>query len=85
MIAAIGLRARELSRAGGRPAARLTRRSAEGRVRIVVNADDFGASAETVAATIQCFEHGALTSATIMPTMPAADEALAFARDPLRT
>jgi predicted glycoside hydrolase/deacetylase ChbG (UPF0249 family) len=49
-------------------------------VRIVVNADDFGASAETVAATIECLEQGALTSATIMPTMPAADEALAYAR-----
>jgi chitin disaccharide deacetylase len=50
-------------------------------VRIVVNADDFGASAETVAATIVAFEEGALTSATIMPTMPAAAEALAYARD----
>jgi hypothetical protein len=50
-------------------------------VRIVVNADDFGASPETVAATIECLEEGALTSATIMPTMPAADEALAYARD----
>jgi chitin disaccharide deacetylase len=49
-------------------------------VRIVVNADDFGASAETVAATIECFEQGALTSATIMPTMPATEEALAYAR-----
>ncbi|MGH3024511.1 MAG: carbohydrate deacetylase [Gaiellaceae bacterium] len=50
-------------------------------MRIVVNADDFGASAETVAATIEAFEEGALTSATIMPTMPAAAEALAYARD----
>jgi predicted glycoside hydrolase/deacetylase ChbG (UPF0249 family) len=50
-------------------------------VRIVLNADDFGASAETVAATIEAFEEGALTSATIMPTMPAAAEALAYARD----
>jgi predicted glycoside hydrolase/deacetylase ChbG (UPF0249 family) len=50
-------------------------------VRIVVNADDFGASAETVAATIESFEQGALTSATIMPTMPAAEEALAYARE----
>lgn len=49
-------------------------------MRIVVNADDFGASAETVAATIEAFEEGALTSATIMATMPAADEAIAFAR-----
>jgi predicted glycoside hydrolase/deacetylase ChbG (UPF0249 family) len=50
-------------------------------VRIVVNADDFGASAETVAATIRCLEDGTLTSATIMPTMPAAGEALAYARE----
>jgi len=49
-------------------------------VRIVLNADDFGASPETVAATIAAFEDGALTSATIMPTMPAAAEALAYAR-----
>src|ERR671922_2946900 len=49
-------------------------------VRIVVNADDFGASTETVAATIDSFEAGSLTSATIMPTMPAAEQALAFAR-----
>jgi chitin disaccharide deacetylase len=49
-------------------------------VRIVVNADDFGASAETVAATIEGLEEGTLTSATIMPTMPAAEEALAYAR-----
>lgn len=50
-------------------------------MRIVVNADDFGASVETVAATIQCLETGTVTSATIMPTMPAADEALAYARE----
>jgi hypothetical protein len=50
-------------------------------VRIVVNADDFGASAETVAATIAALEEGTLTSATIMPTMPAAEEALAYARE----
>jgi chitin disaccharide deacetylase len=50
-------------------------------VRIVVNADDFGASAETVAATIRCLEDGTVTSATIMPTMPAAGQALAYARE----
>lgn len=48
-------------------------------MRIIVNADDFGASAETVAATIESFARGTLTSATIMPTMPAAHEALAYA------
>ena len=47
---------------------------------IVVNADDFGASDETVRATIECFEQGALTSATIMPGMPATEAAVAFAR-----
>jgi hypothetical protein len=47
---------------------------------VVVNADDFGSSTDTVRATIECFEAGALTSATIMPGMPATDEAVAFAR-----
>lgn len=47
---------------------------------VVVNADDFGASEETVRATIECFERGALTSATIMPGMPATGAALEYAR-----
>lgn len=47
---------------------------------VVVNADDFGTSFDTVRATIECFEAGALTSATIMAGMPSTDEALAFAR-----
>jgi predicted glycoside hydrolase/deacetylase ChbG (UPF0249 family) len=49
-------------------------------MRIVVNADDFGGSADTVEATIACFERGALTSATIMPNMPATDRAVEYAR-----
>jgi predicted glycoside hydrolase/deacetylase ChbG (UPF0249 family) len=49
-------------------------------VRIILNADDFGFSQDTVRATIECFERGALTSATIMPNMPASPEALEFAR-----
>ncbi|MCC6222824.1 MAG: ChbG/HpnK family deacetylase [Thermoleophilia bacterium] len=49
-------------------------------MRIILNADDFGASADTVRATVECFEAGALTSATIMVGMPATDAALAFAR-----
>jgi len=44
-----------------------------------MNADDFGYSAETVAATIECFERGLLTSATLQPGMPASAEAAAFA------
>lgn len=47
---------------------------------LIVNADDFGMDAETVEATIECFQRGALTSATIMPNMAATDEAVAFAR-----
>src|SRR5262245_3747961 len=49
-------------------------------MRIVLHADDFGASADTVRATIECFEQGALTSASIMPAMPATTEAVEFAR-----
>jgi predicted glycoside hydrolase/deacetylase ChbG (UPF0249 family) len=49
-------------------------------MRIVAHADDFGASADTVRATIECFEQGALTSASIMPGMPATALAVAFAR-----
>lgn len=50
-------------------------------MRIVLNADDFGASADTVRSTIECFERGVLTSATIMPAVPATAAALAYARD----
>jgi predicted glycoside hydrolase/deacetylase ChbG (UPF0249 family) len=50
-------------------------------VEIVLNADDFGYSRDTVDATIKCFDEGLLTSATIMARMPATDLALAFARE----
>jgi predicted glycoside hydrolase/deacetylase ChbG (UPF0249 family) len=50
-------------------------------VRLILNADDFGASAETVAETVACFEAGLLTSATIMARMPATESALAYARE----
>lgn len=49
-------------------------------MRIILNADDFGYSEDTVRATIDCFERGALTSASIMVNMPATDRAVAFAR-----
>ena len=49
-------------------------------MRIVVNADDFGLSPETVRATVEAFEEGNITSASLMPNMPATEEALAFAR-----
>lgn len=49
-------------------------------MRIVVNADDFGYSKDTVEATIASIEAGHVTSATIMAGAPAADEAAAYAR-----
>lgn len=52
----------------------------QGRV-LIVNADDFGCSDHTVDATIECFEKGVLSSATIMPNMPAFERAAAFARE----
>lgn len=48
-------------------------------MKIVTNADDFGYDADTVTATIECFNSGALTSASIMPKMPATDQAIEFA------
>jgi hypothetical protein len=50
-----------------------------GRRLLIVNADDFGFSADTVETTIECFQRGLLSSATLMANMPAFDEAAAFA------
>lgn len=47
--------------------------------RIIINADDFGMDADTVAATIECLELGAVSSATIMPNMAATAEAVKYA------
>ncbi len=49
-------------------------------MRIILHADDFGASSDTTRATIECFEQGALTSASVMPGMPATADAIDFAR-----
>jgi predicted glycoside hydrolase/deacetylase ChbG (UPF0249 family) len=49
-------------------------------MRIILNADDFGMDDDTVSATIECFEAGGLTSATIMPRMPATARAIDYAR-----
>lgn len=48
-------------------------------MRVILHADDFGFDKDTTEATIELLETGALTSATIMATMPAADEAIAYA------
>jgi len=48
-------------------------------VRIVVNADDFGFSPDTVETTIECLEAGVVTSASIMPGVPATAAAIEYA------
>ena len=48
-------------------------------MKVILHADDFGYDKDTTQATIELLEAGALTSATIMPTMPAAEEAIAYA------
>lgn len=49
-------------------------------LRFVVNADDFGMDDDTCSQTIQCLEDGAVTSASIMPTMPQTARACEYAR-----
>jgi hypothetical protein len=49
-------------------------------LRIITNADDFGMDDDTVKATIECLDSGALTGATIMPNMPASGAAIEYAR-----
>ena len=48
-------------------------------MKVILHADDFGYDKDTTQATIELLECGALTSATIMPTMPAAGEAIEYA------
>ena len=49
-------------------------------MRVILHADDFGFDKDTTEATIECFERGSLTSATIMPTCKAADIAIDYAK-----
>lgn len=50
------------------------------RRRLIVNADDFGASPQTNRAILQAFEKRLISSATIMANMPAFEEACQLAR-----
>jgi predicted glycoside hydrolase/deacetylase ChbG (UPF0249 family) len=50
-------------------------------MKIILHADDFGFDDNTVKATIDCFEKGALSSATIMPSMPSTRKAIAYAKE----
>ena len=49
--------------------------------RLIINADDFGLSAETSRGIIQCRQHGVLTSASLMVNAPAAALAAQYALD----
>ena len=48
-------------------------------MRVILHADDFGYDHDTTQATIELLECGALSSATIMATMPAAEQAMVYA------
>ncbi|MGH9452084.1 MAG: hopanoid biosynthesis-associated protein HpnK [Terriglobia bacterium] len=48
--------------------------------RLIINADDFGRSAQVNAAILRAHRHGVLTSASLMVAEPAASEAAAAAR-----
>ena len=47
---------------------------------LLVNADDFGKSAEINRAVAEAFERGYITHTTLMANMPAAEEAVDLAR-----
>lgn len=49
-------------------------------MKVILHSDDFGFDKDTLEATIDCFEKGALTSATIMVNCEAAEEAFEYAR-----
>ena len=49
-------------------------------MKVILNADDFGSSEDTLTAIIECFDQNLLTSASLMVGMPKTDDALRFAR-----
>ena len=49
-------------------------------MRVILHADDFGFDQDTFEATVECFENGSLSSASIMPTCPFAEDAIEYAR-----
>ncbi len=50
-------------------------------MRLILHADDFGQSEDSYRATVECFERGILTSASIMPLMPFSDAAIRYAKE----
>ncbi|UZR28742.1 carbohydrate deacetylase [Methylococcus mesophilus] len=50
-------------------------------MRLILHADDFGMSEDMYRATVDCFDKGVLTSATLMPLMPFSDMAIQYAKE----
>jgi hypothetical protein len=49
-------------------------------MKVILHADDFGFDRDTLEATIECFEQGALSSCTVMVNCEASEAALDYAR-----
>lgn len=49
-------------------------------MKVILHADDFGYDIDTLDATINCFEKGALTSCTVMVNCEASEEAFKYAK-----
>ncbi|MDO5428842.1 carbohydrate deacetylase [Parabacteroides sp.] len=49
-------------------------------MKVILHADDFGFDKDTLDATIECFERGALTSCSVMVNCEASEEAFDYAR-----
>lgn len=49
-------------------------------MRVILHADDFGYDKDTLEATIDCFERGALSSASIMVNCEASEKAFSYAK-----
>ena len=50
-------------------------------MKVILHSDDFGLNKDTLDATIECFEKGALTSASIMVNCDASEKAFEYARE----
>lgn len=49
-------------------------------MKVILHSDDFGFDKDTLEATIECFDKGALTSCTVMANCEASEEAFEYAR-----
>lgn len=49
-------------------------------MKVILHSDDFGFDKDTLEATIDCFEKGALTSASIMVNCDASEKAIEYAK-----